>query len=625
MAFTPFRITLSILLAGVLLPLCADAQIPSVQPGNWSSPQTWLNGIVPGAGAAALVRHAVVVDAPTIVGTSPASGETPAITVVSGASLSIAAGIHLTVRGDVALANGPLVLNGSSIFEFDASQAASPAATRYLLKIGTAPGQTSSRLVLNGTASARCLLTSASTNGAAPGAITDSSLPGGGLVTGSYCDLRRIGDAQYNALSIAATGASFFSLSNVTFDSCGLLATTFSVGSDAAFVLRNTTFRNSQASAAVMLNFYNAKSLSGTRILDGNVFDKTVLLYPPRAVEISNNIFYSRFQVSSDDVGEGWASFRGNFVRNPSPLEVILAGDSTDNYWLTDVPRAQDYNPHFVQALTWRGMTIDGDIFEYTGTDDNGDCISLANPPAAAALTIRRCIALPNGGVSTSGTLFSALGGPNASVSAEHNTWFTGPEGAAVGETYPGYPGMVRSFKSNLGWDDTPRGWLLYDSGINDPVPDLVSAANADFNCGYNVRANYAGLEFTSGAPGEHDVNVNPEFVDPRRNLAAWDLSLGGPGTVTHAVEQLLLKNDAGVTAGYTTQALAAYIRGGFAPTNVTLAAAAHDGGTIGAVRYVGAATPTPIPTATPTPTPTSVPTATVTPKPTRTPKPKKH
>ncbi|MFM1848241.1 MAG: hypothetical protein RL417_1715 [Pseudomonadota bacterium] len=596
-----FRTLSKIALVALLVPALSFAQIASVQSGNWSSPATWSGGIVPSGSSRATVNHAVVVDRDTTIGASPAAGAPAIITVEPTGSLTVSPGIKLAVRGDIALNDAPMTLVGNSVLEFDASQAAIPAAARYALRIGTAHDQ-GAVLRLQGTNSARCAVRSVGTNNGAAASITGGDFLGAGIVQGAFCDLTRIGDAANPAILAAVTGASEFSLTNVSFNGGGELRTRYAVSAEASFTLKNTTFKSTQSPISAEVNLYAAPATGKARIVEGNVFDKPINFFASRRAIITDNVFLNAYAVSPDDVNEGWDIFDRNFILNRTTAEKILAADSTNNYWLTDLPAGTlDYNPHFVQALTWRSSLIDGDIFEYTGDDENGDCIGVANPTAPKTLTIRNCIVLPNGAGSTSGTLFSALGGPNAFISAEHNTYIAGIQGTSVGETYPGHTGMVTSFKSNIAWDTAPRGYVMYDSGPNETVPDLVGASALDYNTGYKLIGNYADLEFSVGTPGIHDVNVDPQFVDPARDIAAWDKSLGGPGTAAHAVGELAKRNDpSGFNPNYTVERLRLYVREGFRPRNTRLLTAAHDGKTIGAVAAISVVTPVPTPSPTP-------------------------
>lgn len=592
-----FQILRKLSLIALFAPALAVAQIPSVQPGNWSSPATWSGGVVPTGSARVEINHPVVVDRDTIIGGSPAADAPPVITVAPTGALTVNGAAKLTVRGDIALNDSPMTLVGSAVLEFDASQAATPAASRYALRIGTGNDQ-NAVLLLQGSASARCAIRSTATNGAAPAALTGGDFLGAGIIRGGFCDFTRLGDGVTPAVLTSPTGTAVFSLTNVSFNGGGELRTRYTVGSDASFTLKNSSFKNTISEVSAEVNFYTAPSAGKVRIVEGNVFDKPINFFASRRAIINDNIFLNAYAVSPDDVNEGWDVFDRNFVYNRTTFEKIVAGDSTNNYWLIDpAPTVPDYNPHFIQALTWRSSLIDGDIFEYTGTDDNGDCIGVANPPTPQTLTIRNSIVLPNRAGSTSGTLFSALGGPNAFIVAEHNTYIAGIQGTSVGETYPGHTGMVKSFKSNIGWDTRPRGFLMYDSGPNEAVVDLVAAAALDYNTGYKLIKNYADLEFSVGTPGVHDKNVDPQFVEPTRDVAAWDKALGGPGTVAHAVAALAKRNDpSGFNPAYTVANLRLYIREGFRPRNSQLATAGHDGKTIGAVSSVAVAAPTPTP-----------------------------
>jgi hypothetical protein len=83
--------------------------------------------------------------------------------------------------------------------------------------------------------------------------------------------------------------------------------------------------------------------------------------------------------------------------------------------------------------------------------------------------------------------------------------------------------------------------------------------------------------------------------VDSGRNLAKWaQVELGATGTGdqkrTAALAALAAMNDPSdpnYHAGVTVAGLVAWVKDGFAPTNMTYATAADDGGWIGAVEPV--------------------------------------
>ena len=83
--------------------------------------------------------------------------------------------------------------------------------------------------------------------------------------------------------------------------------------------------------------------------------------------------------------------------------------------------------------------------------------------------------------------------------------------------------------------------------------------------------------------PGASDLNENPEWVDPYRNLFKWVSLRGGTGSTAGAKEFFLW--DWSETKQLSLiQDLHHWVRQGFAPRNLKFATGGHDGGRIGAV-----------------------------------------
>lgn len=171
--------------------------------------------------------------------------------------------------------------------------------------------------------------------------------------------------------------------------------------------------------------------------------------------------------------------------------------------------------------------------------------------------------------------------------------------------------GQVRTITANTATQLTvDTNWTVTPDATSTYIIFLINefATNPDYNCGFNhtqgniydetgVLASASGNGYdkyaiTGGVvPGAHDVNADPQFADSARNIAKWDLSLGGPGTSANALTELQKRNDiSGYNSAYTELALSAYVKNGFAPKNTALKGAGSptDGSPdIGAVAVV--------------------------------------
>ena len=557
------------------------AAFTSKATGNWSASgqTTWNEVGVPGNGDTVTIgAHTVTVDVDTIIGHSPGAADATAAILLNNASarVTVAAGITLTCRGDLkkAASGAGVTLSAGAKFKFDATQAGTPDTALYIAA-PTGFSLNSPIFTANGTSGSRCEISSVAGGGYGRIAVDGFNRL---MVEADYCDFIRLGDASNYGMQVALTFSNTFRCSDCTFQNTGGIDCPNGVSDDSHFTLQRCIFSGTTGPQSLDYTPSGAKT-TGTRLVDACVFDKVVQFFSPRDTTITNNYFHEKFTVTDGN----WTLFSGNLVRDSEAASMNIAGSVSDCFFLED---HTNNNPHFIQVLNYdRAMTVDGCVFEYTGTSAVGDCILLANPASARTATITGNIFLPNSAGEDSGTLFSCLGGANVTLVCEHNTCFAGSQGAAVGETYAGHTGMISSFKSNIIWDTSARGFKLYDSGSNDSVSDLVSAAAANYNCGHNLLAGsnlkgYDALEFSSGSPGANDVDVDPQFVDESRDLAKWDQSLGGVGTVAAALARL--QADPTLTAS----SLIPYIQAGFAVTNPLLENAGHDGVTIGAMEY---------------------------------------
>jgi hypothetical protein len=555
----------------------------TVAAGSWATSANWSPAGVPGDGDSVTINHAITSSTDKTIGGSGVNG-TAAIIVNGSGSLTLSSGSTLTAKGDIVLNNATLTMGAGTTIEMNSAGAATPAATHYGILIGQAHNQSSARLVANGVNGNRCVIRSNA--GGGNGYITDSGFLNGGLITATYTLFIRMGDSANDNL-FSANSSGTYSITNSSLDTCGRFTSTYNNSSDCSVTFQHNVWKNSLGSECLRILGNSPGSYSsGTRLIDDCSFDKPVAFFTGEHYTVTSNYFWASYDAND----AAWYLFDGNWDYKTTATETPVPASASNNYRVID--GAALTNPHFLQFRAYaRDVTIDGDVFQFTGTDGQGDCILTpsTNPAAPQTYTVTRCIMLKNGGSDCSGTPFTFFGNQsNVSLNFHHNTFYTGSQGGAVGETGGGYANTL-TCRDNSAWDDAgvARGYLLFDSGTNDSVTDLVPSSLADYNNVFGLLASYVNLEFSSGSPGAHDQAVNPQYADSARRIETWDASLGGPGTVAHAIAELKKRNDPSQTynSNYTVAALLTYVKAGFAPKNQALKNADHTGsGDIGAV-----------------------------------------
>ena len=560
----------------------------SAQAGKWSDADTWHNGKIPGPGGVATVTTEVIVDRDTVVGHSPAAGAAVcALLVTDKGTLTVARGVTLTVRGDLVVScknAQAVVMQPGSHIVFDPSKAEVPSESSYRW----AHTHGSAGSVIKGTAETRCSVSTNTRGGGAPAAVTVGRLARG-LTGASDCDFRDLGDAKVPAVSTAAPRNTRSIWRNCTFERTGSLKIAASGNTNGHVILENNKFRKCAGKRSLELHFYAPMKAGGKRVVSANAFDKLAWIFTARDSTINNNFFHEGLVLAHAPVRE----FTGNFVRHPKAGGSTLKSSVKDCYWLEDHTH---HNPHGFGVSMWSNdAVVEGVVMEYTGKGGAGDFIFAPN--GKGKLTIRKCILLPNIDGRRPGKILAGLGGPHCRVSIEHCTYIStggGETGVAFGETYDGHANMLLSLKSNIAWQHKPgRGGYKFNRIGHGNVLDLVSAENADYNCGWNQAPGTEGKGYNSGRkgvplfskgkPGVHDVDVDPQFIDPDRDLASWAVSRGSKGR-TEAEQRADALRYLADDPHLTVKSLLPYIREGFTPRNPALKGAAHDGGDIGAV-----------------------------------------
>jgi len=558
------------------------------QAGNWSSTSTWDDSGPPGDGDTATVAHAVTVDTNTTVGTSPAAGN---VVLTCTADLTIATGVQLTLRGDATLNNCGIIMASGSTLEFDSSQAASPGDQDYNILVGTDHNQNSAVVDINGTSGSRCTVQSNGSGG--QGYFKNGGYLRGCAVQADYTDFSYIGNATNPSMRpwISSSAGKQFWLKHCTFDYCGDVggngsATVYNTNEYADYEVEDCNFANGVGSYDLRFG-QNAARDSGTWSFQRNAFGLGPYMYGGSGCTFKDNVIGDSFIRGTGFVP---TTFEGNFVYE-------TGGGPSANYDMTDCYflNTDSSNPHPLQSASEeRSVTLDGLVIDVPNGDGQGDAIAGGAPSSAYTLTIKNCILLPTSDGEMSCTLVSLLGGANLTVSINHCTSYGQ---VVVGETYNSHAGMVSSLKSNIFWGDGVETVYKIHNINGSPNDDVVSAANADYNCGHEVTAGSEGGGYNTpmtGSPGSNDVDADPQFVADTRNIMTWDTALGGNGTTANAVAELMKLNTTGHDSNYTVSALLTWVKAGFKVQNSNLENAGHDSVTIGAMGYEAAAeTPT--------------------------------
>jgi hypothetical protein len=168
------------------------------------------------------------------------------------------------------------------------------------------------------------------------------------------------------------------------------------------------------------------------------------------------------------------------------------------------------------------------------------------------------------------------MGGPAV---YENNTIALGHEAAIHSDpSHRGRSGEITSFKNNLFYvlDSVPKATgkvFVTFGGLKDPVrPE---------DCDYNNRwrTEYGQIDITTGGKlGAHDVQADPRFVDPTRNLTTYYRAQ--KGVTPEAVEKDVASALAWIRRHPDKMAeMIDWVFAGYVPTNPELKAASEKDG----------------------------------------------
>lgn len=575
------------------------------QSGDWSTTTIWTPNGTPGDGDTIRTNgFDVVVDSNRTIGESQAEGSgTWVVDIDGGGSLQIASGVTLTMRGDGRNSNGTLIIGengvGGGVLEFDSSQATSPTSQNYVFNLITNFGDANYRLEIHGTSGNRSTVRSNASGGTGYFARNSTYKTN---IECKFCDFEDINDPATNLAfdhyfwDDDATSQPFI-FEDCTFDAgCGQVGADLGLAANNTYILRRCTFLNVAGTYANGLFGSTDIGGSGTREIDDCYFEDQASLRCP-GFSIKGTLYGTVFAAGYASALADFDQYDDVLVRISAQTGVPMSnGQANRGYFI----HTNGNNPHFLSgdSTASTSMILADFVFDLddTQTGDTGDVVAANN--FNPTLTIQGCICLPDNAGKAAFTLLSCLGYSGQAIAVNHNT---GPASSAtglvnVGETYNSHAGQISSLRSNICWNpsQTDLGYII--TTLNGaPNDDVVSAANADYNCLYNIDD--AGGDpgggydtpVSSGTPGTNDLDEDPTFVDATRDSKAFDSDNGGPGTVANLFAELAKMNTAAHDSAYTAKNLTTWVRAGFVVQAANLENAGHDAATIGAMPYQAA------------------------------------
>jgi hypothetical protein len=652
---------------------------------------------VPGNGDTANIPNgiAVTVTDDRTVGASGPNGSV-ALTLNNTGQVIIAAGGTLHLRGNTTFTAAAVHVNvmAGGAWEFDSSAASSPGTTYYTF--GPIGNYVSGTFQTSGTAASHAAVRSNAGGGA--GQFSNNGTNSGINFQATYTDFLRIGNAASSGWTIRFVNwyvdpnhAVRWNVTNSTFTACGSISAGGTYGVDpGGFFIHDYNVHSATQGNEIFTGWLtdNATVGAGIREMKGNVFDvsATRSTFYPGGFTISGNYFADAVLAGGYNA---WASWTNNFIRysdwwGQTGNVTWAFGDVNDSYLFVD----SDWgNPHMMLVRDGLAANLNGIVYGQAGTalgppgpNDSGELYFLSPSSVPTTFGVFNSILLPNMSGYSSLEIGSMLPAyPNAKVAVEHNVWFGG-WGRNVGSGHSGFPALqvgegrngpansVLSFRSNILWNPQLTGYAASFYKLADvsysavPTVDYCAPASCDYNTGYGhtpldtAHAQYVNqgkgyVAAFSSAPGKHDLDVNPMFVDWQRSVELFDSKYLGntpavwsagatyntgdfvrnsradvywglpvnyryinagacagtnpePGTGSHwrdcwewaslfrlregiRNQQLLDDQVIGLHGEDIVTALIKWIRAGYAPTNPLLLGAAHDGFDIGATPVV--------------------------------------
>jgi hypothetical protein len=578
----------------------------STQAGNWSDNATWGGGGHPVSGDTATIGHAVAVDVTSAVGDPTMFPGNTCITVNVGGTLTINAGIILTVQNDIYLIGGALVMQAGSTMTYNSTALIGGG---YRLRWQG----TGNSITINGTSGSHCTITAEGIPGTNPGFYwqndPNASYDVDVTINAYYCDFLLMGNAFGESIDLESNPpfAQYVYFNHCRWRKFGTfhLGTTYTSNAATVIKFENCDFRDcfdllGNVAFRIGYGFGGDLANADTRWFKNCTFSSThnnmLAQFDLEQVGISNpwliqNCVFENIFLNATC----YAILDHNIFRQiTADMAVLLGLGSLDPITVEN-------------CILYRG-TGSGSDLATVGLFGSADMTYQGNISFSDSANTCHFLMEKNSGANFNGNISRCIcRGSNMFLAngASYHKTLTIERITHICTDVVG--GAFKIIYEDLGADSTVnlRSLLVYSTQTNnliadnslDSTPDQLDYT--DYNCVWNrnLTGRYgANIVITGKSVGDpgfggSDIKADPMFRNANATLATWDLSLGGAGTITNAFGELLKLNGydrdgtvASYNSNYSVTNSLAYFRNAYTPTNLSLKGKGYGGKDIGAI-----------------------------------------